>query len=85
MVRITLKVEGMRCGMCEAHVNDAVRRSVMVKRVKASHAKGEVLVVAETADAEQEVRAAIEAQGYRVRSSEIEPCEERGLFHRKKG
>ncbi len=26
MFKTTMKVEGMMCGMCEAHVNDAVRR-----------------------------------------------------------
>ena len=26
MVKITLDVEGMACGMCEAHVNDAIRK-----------------------------------------------------------
>ena len=25
MVQITLKIDGMACGMCESHVNDAVR------------------------------------------------------------
>ena len=25
MWKYTLRVEGMMCGMCEAHVNDAVR------------------------------------------------------------
>ena len=27
MVKITLDVEGMACGMCEAHVNDAIRKA----------------------------------------------------------
>ena len=26
MIKITVRVEGMRCGMCEAYVNDAVRK-----------------------------------------------------------
>lgn len=25
MVKTTLKIDGMACGMCESHVNDAVR------------------------------------------------------------
>lgn len=33
MVKITLDIEGMACGMCEAHVNDAVRRVFPVKKV----------------------------------------------------
>ena len=33
MVKITLEVEGMACGMCEAHVNDAIRKAFPVKKV----------------------------------------------------
>ena len=29
MVKITAKVEGMMCDMCEAHVNDAVRKAYL--------------------------------------------------------
>ena len=33
MYEIILGVEGMRCGMCEAHVNDAIRNNFKVKRL----------------------------------------------------
>ena len=33
MYKVTLKVEGMVCGMCESHINDAVRRAFPVKKV----------------------------------------------------
>ena len=29
MVQITVKVDGMQCSMCEAHVNEAVRRALL--------------------------------------------------------
>ena len=32
MKKITVKVEGMRCGMCESHVNDLIRRNFNVKK-----------------------------------------------------
>ena len=31
MQKITVKIDGMICGMCEAHVNDAVRKAFPVK------------------------------------------------------
>ena len=31
MLKITLGVDGMMCGMCESHVNDAVRKAFPVK------------------------------------------------------
>lgn len=53
MLKITLKIDGMACGMCEAHVNDAIRKAFSVKKVTSSHSKGrtEILVAAHTFDA----------------------------------
>ena len=33
MVTITVGIEGMACGMCEAHINEAVRNAFQVKKV----------------------------------------------------
>ncbi|MDE7076510.1 MAG: cation transporter, partial [Clostridia bacterium] len=33
MIELTIEVEGMKCGMCESHVNDVVRRVSGVKKV----------------------------------------------------
>lgn len=43
MVKITADVEGMACGMCEAHVNEAVRNAFSVKKVTSSHTKSKQL------------------------------------------
>lgn len=40
MLKITLGVDGMMCGMCESHVNDAVRKAFPVKKVTSSHGQG---------------------------------------------
>lgn len=43
MFKITAKVEGMMCGMCEAHVQEAIRNAFAgAKKVSASHSKNEV-------------------------------------------
>ena len=34
MVQMTLKVDGMACGMCEAHINDAIRSHFAVKKAR---------------------------------------------------
>lgn len=31
MIKTVLKIDGMACGMCEAHVNDAIRKAFTVK------------------------------------------------------
>ena len=48
MQKITVKVDGMQCGMCEAHVNDAVRAAFPVKKVTSSHSKKETVIITDT-------------------------------------
>ena len=80
MIQITVKIEGMACGMCESHINDAVRRVFPVKKVTSSYKKGETVILAETQLSEEQLRAAIEPTGYRVLSVVSEPYEKKGLF-----
>ena len=40
MVKTFVNVDGMMCGMCESHINDAIRQAMQVKRVTSSHSKG---------------------------------------------
>ena len=47
MRKITLRIDGMMCSMCESHVNDAIRNSFRVKRVSSSHSKGETVILSE--------------------------------------
>ena len=82
MWKYTLRVDGMMCGMCEAHVNDAVRRACAVKKVRSSHTKGETVVISEQALDEQALREAIGATGYTVSDIRQERWEKRGLFGR---
>ena len=49
MVQTTLKVDGMMCGMCESHINDAVRNAFPVRKVTSSHSRGQTVILSETA------------------------------------
>ena len=80
MYQITVKVDGMMCTMCEAHVNEAVRKAFPVKKVTSSHSKGQTVIVADQPLAEQAVRDAIEPTGYRVLGVTCEPYRKKGLF-----
>jgi len=40
MQKITVKLDGMMRGMCESHVNDAIRRAFPAKKVTPSHSRG---------------------------------------------
>lgn len=80
MYKTIAKVDGMRCGMCESHVNDVVRRNFDVKKVNASHAKGEVVIVSEQPVDEQKLRFAVGEQGYVVGTVTSEEYNQKGLF-----
>ena len=80
MYKTIAKVDGMRCGMCESHVNDVVRRNFDVKNVNASHAKGEVVIVSEQPVDEQKLRFAVGEQGYAVGTVTSEEYKQKGLF-----
>lgn len=82
MVKTTLKIDGMMCGMCESHVNDTVRKVGAVKNVTSSHTKGETVIVSEQPLPEQALRDAIAATGYQVLSVQSEPYEKKGFFSR---
>ena len=49
MIKTTVEVNGMMCGMCESHVNEAVRKNFTVKKVQSSHTKGKTEILSEEA------------------------------------
>lgn len=81
MIKTVIGVDGMMCGMCESHVNDAIRNSFTVKKVISSHSKGNTEVISEEALDEAKIREVIEATGYKVTSVESQPYEKKGFFH----
>ena len=44
---ITLTVKGMKCGMCETHVNDIIRKNFKNKGVKSSARKNTITITYE--------------------------------------
>ena len=80
MIKITAEVEGMACGMCEAHINDAVRNSFSEKKVSSSHIKRQTVIIAENDIPAQELKDVISKAGYEVKSVNSEPYVKKGLF-----
>ncbi len=85
MTKTVMKIDGMMCGMCEAHVNDAVRNAVKVKKVSSSHRSGESVIVTDDVPDEAKLREAVEKTGYKVLGITSEPYEKKGfsLFRKK--
>ena len=79
MIKTVVEIEGMSCGMCEAHVNDAVRRAFAVKKVSSSHKKGITEILSEQPLEEEKLRAVISATGYQVISVSNEPKDKAGF------
>lgn len=80
MVKITLEIGGMACNMCEAHVNDAVRRAFSVKKIRSSHTRGKTEIIAEKPLDEEALKKTIRDTGYAVLSISTEPYIKKGLF-----
>ena len=80
MQKITVKVDGMQCGMCEAHVNDAVRAAFPVKKVTSSHSKKETVIITDTDIPEEKIKEVIKNSGYDALEVTKEPYEKKGLF-----
>lgn len=65
MKTYTVKVNGMMCGMCEAHIQNTIRDLVPdARKVSASHGKGEVTFISDAEVSDEAVRAGINRTGY---------------------
>ena len=81
MVETILRVDGMMCGMCEAHMNDLIRKNFKVKKVTSSAKDGETVIIS---DAELDIpwaKKQIKDIGYELVDYTSEPYEKKGLFH----
>ena len=83
MNKITVKIDGMMCGMCEAHICDTVRRTFPdAKKVSASRKSGEATFLSDGAVDEEALKKAIADTGYTFVSLSSEEYKKRGLFCR---
>ena len=81
MIKTTMKIDGMMCGMCEARVCDAIRKAVpAAKKVAASRSKKEASFLTEEAVDADSLKKAIDATGYTCLGIESAPYEKKGWF-----
>ena len=69
MIRTTVQVSGMVCGMCETHVNNAVRSAFPVKKVSSSRTRGETVIESEAPLDQERLRQVINNTGYQMLSA----------------
>ena len=81
MNKVTVKIEGMTCGMCEAHICDTIRRAFPdAKRVKASGKKKEVTFLTVCQADREKIEKIISETGYTFISCESENYAKNGIF-----
>lgn len=87
MIKTVLKIDGMMCSMCEAHINDAVRKYFNVKKVSSSHTKGETVILSESELDKSQIEKVIGETGYELKGITSAAAEEKiglfGFFHKK--
>ena len=81
MVKVNLTIDGMACGMCEAHINDVIRANCKPSKLKSSFKKGtsEFLCEDDEVPSEETLRAAIDATGYKLTGYTAEPYVKKGF------
>lgn len=64
----TLKIEGMMCGHCEAHVKKAIEAMEGVEAAEVSHEKGTAVVhiIGGAVITDEALKKAVEEEGYNV-------------------
>ena len=81
MIKTVLKIDGMMCDMCQAHICDTIRKAVpAAKKVSASHGKGEASFLTESPVDAAALKAAIDATGYTCLSVSSAEAERKAWF-----
>lgn len=80
MIQTTVGIDGMMCDMCEAHINDAIRRAFVVHSAKADRRKKRCVIVSESPLDEGKLRSVIAETGYDLLSISSEPYQKKRLF-----
>lgn len=80
MIQTTVGIDGMMCAMCEAHINEAVRKHFVVKSAKSNRRKKQCVILSENPLDEAQLRKVIADTGYEPLSIETKPYQRKGLF-----
>ena len=77
MVKTILNIDGMMCSMCEAHINDAIRKNFDVEKVTSSHSKKRTEIISKEPLDEARLRQTVDATGYQLEGITAEPYEKK--------
>jgi copper chaperone CopZ len=80
MKQYTLQLEGMKCPMCESHINDQIREVKGTSKIKSSYHTNIASFVCDDNFDVNQVKANIEKQGYHVLNIRREEYVKKGFF-----
>ncbi len=80
MNKYILKIEGMRCSMCESHVNDAIRKKIDAKKIKSSHTKNETIIITDEDISDDLFYEILNPTGYKLIEIKKEDAKKIGPF-----
>jgi len=64
MNKYIIKIDGMKCGMCESHVNDLFRKNVILKSVKSNYKTGVTTIISNIDLNIDDINKALDNSGY---------------------
>ena len=82
MFKTVVSVNGMMWGMCESHVNDAVRNAFAVDKVTSSHKDKQTVIYSKEKLDEEKLIATIEATGYTAALIDVTEEEKKGFIRK---
>lgn len=80
MLKYTVQVDGMMCGMCESHTNEAIRKAFPVKKVSSSRSKAATEIITEEELDEALLKKTITELGYDVGEIKKELYQKKGFL-----
>lgn len=77
MIKTVLSIDGMACAMCEAHINDLMRKNFKIKNVSSSRSKGKTEIISENKLDRELLKKCFADTGYTLTSVKSEPYEKK--------
>lgn len=79
MKKTILNIDGMKCGMCEKHTNEAIQENFKVKGVTSSHQEAKTEIISEEPLDEEKLHEVIKEIGYTLNGIQVEEYKKKGF------
>lgn len=80
MVKTTIKINGIMCNNCVAHINETIKNEFDINKVTTSKDSGISEVISNNELSKEKLREVINREGYEVTEVTSEPYEKKKLF-----